>query len=311
MENILLEEINRMRRLMNLMEVEDIETEDTLDNDPLRDTIIKSLKQQLGGGKEIYVRLVDNRPGKEGKSNIVKMVNGEVIDIDDDQPEPVSEGIKDTLKIGAICLILASGMISCTKEDSLEPNKIENSLESNVDFLNTQGLNVPFEVIAKTMFPQKMKYAKDRDRQTPTLSMGKIDSAVNNQNEPWCGYWKFTDPCRYDNGQVLIWTNPTDSEPYGSIWSGYQTVTPRVDSSWNGFHLLKGKKYLIDKYTIHSFKHDKVKAHVSITMSNPNTDRGKLFPLEIDYSGKTMRITNWGGGNAVEVGGFDGFDFKW
>jgi hypothetical protein len=42
MENILLEEINRMRRLMNLMEVEDIKTEDTLDNDPLRDTIITS-----------------------------------------------------------------------------------------------------------------------------------------------------------------------------------------------------------------------------------------------------------------------------
>jgi len=118
MEKVLLKEINKMRRLMNLMEVEDIETEDTLNNDPLKDTIIKSLKKQLGGDKEIYVRLVDNRPGKEGKSNIVKMINGEVIDIDDDQPEPVSESIKDTLKIGAVCLILASGMISCTKEGS-------------------------------------------------------------------------------------------------------------------------------------------------------------------------------------------------
>ena len=118
MENILLEEINRMRRLMNLMEVEEIKTEDTLENDPQNEKIVQSLKQELGDDNEIYVKLVDNRPGKEGKTNIVKMVNGEVIDIDDDQPEPVSEGIKDTLKIGAVCLILASGMVSCTKEDS-------------------------------------------------------------------------------------------------------------------------------------------------------------------------------------------------
>lgn len=102
---------------MNLTEVEDIKTEDTLENDPLGDKIIQSLKSQLGSDKEIYVKLIDNRPGKEGKTNIVKMVNGEVIDIDDDQPEPVSEGIKDTLKIGAVCFILASGMISCKKDD--------------------------------------------------------------------------------------------------------------------------------------------------------------------------------------------------
>jgi hypothetical protein len=139
MENILLEEINRMRRLMNLMEVEDIETEDTLDNDPLRDTIITSLKQQIGGGKEIYVRLVDNRPGKEGKSNIVKMVNGEVIDIDDDQPEPVSESIKDTLKIGAVCLILASGMVSCTKEDGNYNLANDSRFTLKPGILNTLG----------------------------------------------------------------------------------------------------------------------------------------------------------------------------
>jgi hypothetical protein len=118
MENILLEEINRMRRLMNLMEVEEIKTEDTLENDPQNQKIVQSLKQELGDNNEIYVKLVDNRPGKEGKTNIVKMVNGEVIDIDDDQPEPVSESIKDTLKIGAVCFILASGLVSCKKEDS-------------------------------------------------------------------------------------------------------------------------------------------------------------------------------------------------
>ena len=244
---------------------------------------------------------------EEGEKHILMLTpDGELILV-----EAMTEGFRKNLLAGIVCTMLVGGMISCTKEDSLEPNNIENSLEANVDFFNTQGLNVPLEVIAKSMYPVKIKYAKDRNKQTPTLSMGKIDSAVNNQDEPWCGYWKFTDPCRYDNGQVWIWTNPTDSEPYGSIWSGYQTVTPRVDSSWNGFHLLKGKKYLIHKYTIHSFKYDKVKAHVSITMSNPNHDRGKLFSYEIDYSGKTMRITNWQAGNAVEVGGFDGFNFKW
>ena len=138
MEKVLLKEINKMRRLMNLMEVEDIETEDTLNNDPLKDTIIKSLKKQLGGGKEIYVKLVDNRPGKEGKTNIVKMVNGEVIDIDDDQPEPISESIKDTLKIGAVCLILASGMISCKKEDGYNlANDTRFTLKPSI--LNTLG----------------------------------------------------------------------------------------------------------------------------------------------------------------------------
>jgi|LakMenE01Jun11ns_1017448.scaffolds.fasta_scaffold9922334_2 hypothetical protein len=259
-------------------------------------------KAGIDTSKAINIKIVNKTTGKE---QVVKY-DGESF-----SNPAMKEGLKDKLVIAATCLILSSGMISCTKEDSLEPNKIENSLEANVDIFNTQGLNVPLEVIAKSMFPQKIKYAKDRDRQTPTLSMGKIDSAINNQNEPWCGYWKFTDPCRYNNGQVLIWTNPTDSEPYGAIWSGYQTVNPSVDSSWGDFFILKGKKYLIWKNTIHSFKYDKVKAHVSITMSNPTMDRGKIFPLEIDYSGKTMRITNWQAGNAVEVGGFGGFDFKW
>jgi hypothetical protein len=138
MENTLLEEINKMRKLMNLTEVEGIKTEDTLNNDPQGDKIIQSLKQQIGGNKEIYIKLVDNRPGKEGKTNIVKMVNGEVIDIDDDQPEPVSEGIKDTLKIGAVCFILASGMVSCKKDGeynlSNDPRFI---LKPNI--LNTLG----------------------------------------------------------------------------------------------------------------------------------------------------------------------------
>ena len=123
MKNTLLEEINKMRKLMNLMEVEDVKTEDTLKNDPQNQKIIQSLRQQIGGDKEIYIKLVDNRPGKEGKTNIVKMVNGEVIDIDDDQPEPVSESIKDKLKIGAVCFILASGMVSCKKDDSYNISK--------------------------------------------------------------------------------------------------------------------------------------------------------------------------------------------
>jgi hypothetical protein len=138
MENILLREINRMRKLMNLMEVEDIKTEDTLKNDPQNQKIIQSLKQQIGGEKEIYIKLVDNRPGKEGKINIVKMVNGEVIDIDDDQPEPINESIIDTLKIGAVCFILASGMVSCKKEDSYNISK-DSRFILKPNILNTLG----------------------------------------------------------------------------------------------------------------------------------------------------------------------------
>lgn len=138
MEKVLLEEINKMRKLMNLMEVEDIKTEDTLSNDPLGDKIVQSLRKQLGGDKAIYVKLVDNRPGKEGKTNIVKLVNGEVIDIDDDQPEPVQEGIKDTLKIGAVCFILASGLISCQKEETYNLGKDARFI-MKPNILNTLG----------------------------------------------------------------------------------------------------------------------------------------------------------------------------
>jgi hypothetical protein len=113
MENVLLEEINRMRKLMNLTEKENLEEDDSLTNNPENDWIVQSLRKQLGGDKEIYVKLIDKRQGKEGKTNLVKIVNGQVIDISDDEPEEVNEGIKDTLKIGAVCMILASGMVSC------------------------------------------------------------------------------------------------------------------------------------------------------------------------------------------------------
>ena len=113
MENVLLEEINRMRKLMNLTEKENLEEDDSLTNNPENDWIVQSLRKQLGGDKEIYVKLIDKREGKEGKTNLVKIVNGQVIDISDDEPEEVNEGIKDTLKIGAVCMILASGMVSC------------------------------------------------------------------------------------------------------------------------------------------------------------------------------------------------------
>jgi len=116
MENILLEEINRMRKLMNLTEKENLEEDDSLTNNPKNDWIIQSLRKQLGGDKEIYVKLVDKRPGKEGKTRIVKQtVDGKILDISDDEPEEVNEGIKDKLKMGAICLILATGAVSCTK----------------------------------------------------------------------------------------------------------------------------------------------------------------------------------------------------
>ena len=101
---------------MNLTEKENLEEDDSLTNNPKNDWIVQSLRKQLGGDKEIYVKLVDKRPGKEGKTRIVKQtVDGKIIDISDDEPEEVNEGIKDKLKMGAICLILATGAVSCTK----------------------------------------------------------------------------------------------------------------------------------------------------------------------------------------------------
>lgn len=139
MENILLEEINRMRKLMNLNEVDNIDTsEDSLSRDPLKDKIIQSLRSQLGGNKEMYIKLIDNRPGKNGKANIVKQtVNGDIIDIDDDQPEPVQEGVKDMMKIGAVCFILASGAVSCKKDVYDVGNDARYRLKPNI--LNSLG----------------------------------------------------------------------------------------------------------------------------------------------------------------------------
>lgn len=253
-------------------------------------------KAGIDTSKAINVKIVNKTTGKE---QVVKY-NGESF-----SNPAMKEGLKDKLVIAATCLILSSGMISCTKEDSLEPNKIENSLEANVDFLNTQGLNVPFEVIAKTMFPQKMKYTKYRDRPTPTLSMGKIDSVVVNPNTPWIGYWKFTDDCRTNNKQVMIWVQPDDDPMSGTIYFGYQK-----DNNYNyGSITIQGHKYTLSAYSIKAFKYDAKTARATVSISCPEVDRGKIFTLEIDYSGKTMRITNWGGGNAIQVNGWGGF--KW
>jgi len=137
MENVLLEEINRMRKLMNLTEKENLEEDDSLTNNPDNDWIVQSLRKQLGGDKEIFVKLVDKRQGREGKTNLVKIVNGKVIDVLDDEPEEVNEGIKDTLKIGAVCMILASGMVSCKEGNYNLANDARYIMKPEI--LNTLG----------------------------------------------------------------------------------------------------------------------------------------------------------------------------
>lgn len=183
---------------MNLNEVEDFDNEGSLDK-----VIIQSLKKQLGGNKEIYVKLIDKRPGKNGKINIVKQtINGDIIDIDDDQPEPVSEGVRDTLKIGAVCFILASGVVSCKKEGynigkdaryRLKPN-ILNSLGKNyfdspvenkdkiyVWAGNQNGASTPTRYIYLDFTNQEKRYGEVYGDEYPdsTVSKSSSDNTTN------------------------------------------------------------------------------------------------------------------------------------
>jgi hypothetical protein len=98
----LTEEVNRIKILSGVIK-------ENLDN-----KIIDMLKKQIIPSDQVQsVKLVDNRPGKTNK--IVKIQNDKVVSISDDN---MNEGVRDMLKMAAVCTILASGMMSCTKEGS-------------------------------------------------------------------------------------------------------------------------------------------------------------------------------------------------
>ena len=101
----LTEEVNRIKILSGVIK-------ENLDN-----KIIDMLKKQIIPSDQVQsVKLVDNRPGKTNK--IVKIQNDKVIEITDDN---MNEGVRDVLKMAAICTILATGAMSCRKPIEAEP----------------------------------------------------------------------------------------------------------------------------------------------------------------------------------------------
>lgn len=277
-------------------------------------TLMAALKK---AGIEVEDGMKVELEGPTGKTKIVT--------VNPDGKVTMDEGIKDKLVIAATCLVLASGLVSCTKPDNsdLRPNNAQTEMPSGeenaapVDFLNTTGKTVTINNILAGLgkYTPKPKTTKGDTTQYKQMVMKpniknvevKPDSVITNSNTPWIGYWKFTDKCRSDNHQVMIWSQVGDNPLDGIIYSGYQ-VGPEF-SSWKAYSLIDGKGYFLSTNKIKSFNYDKAKSHITVTMSAPDVDQGAIRTLEIDYNGKSMNITNWGSGNAVQVSGMSGF--KW
>jgi hypothetical protein len=277
-------------------------------------TLMAALKK---AGIEVEDDMNVELKGPTGKTKIVT--------VNPDGKVTMDEGIKDKLVIAATCLVLASGLVSCTKPDNsdLRPNNAQTEMPSGeenaapVDFLNTSGKTVTINNILAGLgkYTPKPKTTKGDTTQYKQMVMKpniknvevKPDSVITNSNTPWIGYWKFTDKCRSDNQQVMIWSQVGDNPLDGIIYSGYQ-VGPEF-SSWKAYSLIDGKGYFLSTNKIKSFNYDKAKSHITVTMSAPDVDQGAIRTLEIDYNGKSMNITNWGSGNAVQVSGMSGF--KW
>jgi hypothetical protein len=102
----LTEEMDRIKTLSGLIK----------ENDTLSDEIINLLKKQITPNNQVQsVKLVDNRPGKTNK--IVNIQNDKVLSIVNEETT-INEDMKNILKIAAVCTILATGMVSCTKPDN-------------------------------------------------------------------------------------------------------------------------------------------------------------------------------------------------
>ena len=278
-------------------------------------TLMKALKK---AGIEVEDGMKVELEGPTGKTKIVT--------VNPDGKVTMDEGIKDKLVIAATCLVLASGLVSCTKPDNsdLRPNDTKTEMPSGeenvapVDFLNTTGKTVTINNILAGLgkYTPKPKTTKGdtvqykQQTMKPGVKMELADSAVARNDAPWVGYWKFTDQCRINNQQVMIWTQPGDDIKEGIIYSGYQLPDTNTIFSARTYKILAdGKKYIISAYTISSIYYDEAKAHMTVTMSSPESDSGKPRILEIDYSGNNMRITSWTSGNAIRVNGLSGF--KW
>jgi hypothetical protein len=313
---------NKLRKLIReeirkaLKEIEEIPEDDILAQ------LRKSMKPYITGNKgPVDVKIIDKRKGHNGEEKTITMGQDEKGNV-----KVMDEGLKDKLMVGIVCTILASGLVSCTKpnDSDLRPNNAQTEIPSGeeenvapVDFLNTAGKTVTVDNIITGLgkYTPKPKTTKGDTTQYKQMVMKpniknvevKPDSVITNSNTPWIGYWKFTDKCRSDNHQVMIWSQVGDNPLDGIIYSGYQ-VGPEF-SSWKAYSLIDGKGYFLSTNKIKSFNYDKAKSHITVTMSAPDVDQGAIRTLEIDYNGKSMNITNWGSGNAVQVSGMSGF--KW
>jgi len=278
-------------------------------------TLMKALKK---AGIEVTDDMNVELKGPTGKTKVVTVNSNGNVTMNE-------AGIQDKLVIAATCFILATGLVSCTKpnDSDIKPNNTQTELPSgdeenteSVDFLNTAGKTVTINnILGLGKYTPKPKTSKTDTTQYKQMIMKpgikyvevRPDSVITNSNTPWIGYWKFTDKCRSDNHQVMIWSQVGDNPLDGIIYSGYQVGIEF--SSWKAYSLIGGKGYFLSANKIKSFNYDKAKSHITVTMSAPDVDQGAIRTLEIDYNGKSMNITNWGSGNAVQVGGMSGF--KW
>ena len=303
----------------------------------------KSLTEELNRIKELSgVKLV--KENKISKNDLITALQKAGIEVTDDMKVEIQEpagdtkivtvnsdgnismneaSVKDTL-IKAICVVSVLGAVSCSKPSNsdIRPNNTQTEMPSGneqnaepVDFLNVKGKTVSMDNITSGLAkwtPKPIKGDTNQYKQ-PTMKSNvkrievRPDSVVVNSNTPWIGYWKFTDECRTNNHQVMIWSQVGDNPLDGIIYSGYQVGDDKAD--WSHYQLIGGKGYFLSAYKISSFNYDKSTNRATVYMSSTEVDKGATQKLEIDFDGNGMNIINWGGGRAVRVGGMG--DFKW
>ena len=321
-----------------LKEIEEIPEDDILAQ------LRKSMKPYITGNKgPVNVKIIDKRKGHNGEEKTITMGQDEKGNI-----KVMNEaGIQDKLVIAATCFILATGLVSCTKpnDSDLRPNDTQTELPSGdeeniapVDFLNTAGKTVTLDNVVTGLgkYIPKSKFKKGDTAQykqmtlKPDIKMGLPDSVnipdsiTPRSDAPWVGFWKFTDKCRVDVQQVMIWTQVgNDIKEGGRIYLGYQL--PDDDKTYSSAIykvLADGKKYIISEYRIKyddwikDYKNSDPSENLSggrltVVISSPEVDSGANRPLQIDFieGGDQLKITSWSGGHATRVKDLSGF--KW
>ena len=330
--------ISEIRRIKGIMSIN--ESENT------SDVIFDSLKD-LDPEKEgtVKVKIIDYRDSDEGEH---KTLSVDLSDDNDEYSEEITEDFSSKLRTYALCIISAVGVASCSKVSSedIEPAKIEKTTEpsrieqndESVDFLNTKGKDVTINNVMSGLgkYTPKPKFKKGdtvqykQQTMKPNAIMGLPDSInipdsiTPRSDAPWIGFWKFTDPCRTNNHQVMIWTQVgNDIKEGGRIYLGYQLPDDDKTYSSSVYKVLAdGKKYIISEYEIKyddwikDYKNSDPSENLSggrltVVISSPEVDSGKNNPLQIDFiaGGDQLKITSWSGGHATRVKDLSGF--KW